>query len=132
MKFINKTDIIIISVIIIICVIFLGVYKSLNTNTPVIAEIYFDSQLVKSIDLQQGNELVFSIPGHDHVVFHLYPDGSICFEKSNCRDKICVRSGRLNMVGEYAACLPNNIIMKISRKDKRASDDADIIIGAEG
>jgi hypothetical protein len=132
MKFINKTDIIIISVIIIICVISLGVYKSLNTNTPVIAEIYFDSQLVKSIDLQQGTELVFSIPGHDHVVFHLYPDGSICFEKSNCRDKICVRSGRLNMVGEYAACLPNNIIMKISRKDKRASDDADIIIGAEG
>jgi hypothetical protein len=129
MKFAKKTDLIIISAIILVCIIFWGAYKLLYAQTPAVAQIYYKSQLIQTIDLSEGTEKYFSIPQNEHVVFHLFSDGSICFEESNCRDKICVRSGKLNMVGETAACLPNQIILKIVRKDRSSSDDIDIVIG---
>lgn len=131
MKFIKKADIIIISVLILISIGFWAGYNTLNANTDAVAEIYFKSKLIKTIDLGQGIDLVFSVRENDHVVFRLFPDGSICFMKSNCPDKLCIRSGRLNLVGETAACLPNDIILKIVRKNRKASYDPDIIIGME-
>lgn len=129
MKFVKKIDIIIISAIILVCIIFWGVYKIIYYQTPATAQIYYNSQLIESINLTEGKEKVFSIPQNMHVVFHVYPDGNICFEESDCRDKICIRSGKLNMIGETAACLPNQIILKIVRSDKSRSDDLDIVIG---
>lgn len=129
MKFAKKIDLIIISAIVLVCIIFWGVYKIIYYQTPATAQIYYKSQLIETIDLTEGIEKIFSIPQNEHVVFHLYPDGSICFEESDCRDKICIRSGKLNMIGETAACLPNQIILKIVRSDESRSDDLDIVIG---
>lgn len=129
MKFAKKIDIIIIAAIVLVCIIFWGVYKIIYYQTPATAQIYYKSQLIETIDLTKEKDHVFSIPQNKHVVFHLYPDGSICFEESDCRDKICIRSGKLNIVGETAACLPNQIILKIVRSDKSKSDDPDVVIG---
>lgn len=129
MKFIKKTDIIIISAVVFICMVSLVVYKIYNSSSSVLAQIYYRSQLVETFEIKKGTDRIFSISQNDKVVFHLYPDGSICFQESDCRDKICVRSGKLNMIGQTAACLPNQIILKIVRNDRNISDDNDIIIG---
>ena len=61
------------------------------------------------------------------MVFHLYPDGGICFEKSDCSDKICIHAGKLYTVGQSAACLPNGIIIKIVPAGEHSDNDIDIV-----
>lgn len=129
MKFMKKTDLIIISVILIISAVAYVSYHHVFNAKAAKAEIYYKSQLVQTVDLTAGEDKRFSIAQDQHVVFHVYKDGSICFEQSNCPDKICIRAGKLHTIGESAACLPNSIVMKIVAKDQRSADDLDMVVG---
>ncbi len=80
------------------------------------------------MDLGQGIEQWFSIEQNPNVIFHLFEDGSIRFEESDCPRKLCIRSGRLNNPGQFAACLPNGLVLKIvPLKDNNES--VDMVIG---
>jgi len=127
MKFFKKTDILIVLTIVLIGILSIFIYKHVNKEKPVRAEIYYKSQLVKTVDLTKGQDIHFSIPQNENVIFHLEPDGSISFEQSDCPDKICIKTGKLHTAGETAACLPNEIFLKIVPRNDRDSDDIDII-----
>ncbi len=129
MKFVKKSDIVIISAILIISAVAWVTYHYVFGNKAAKAEIYYKSQLVETVDLTAEMDKKFSIVQNKNVVFHVSKDGGICFEESNCRDKICIHAGRLHTIGESAACLPNDIVMKIVARDKRSADDPDIMIG---
>jgi hypothetical protein len=129
MKFFKKSDIVIILSIIVICIFSWVTYNLIASDKPAKAEIYYKSELVKTILLNTGVDKTFSIPQNKNVIFHLYKDGSIRFEESDCPDKICIKTGKLNIVGESAACLPNEIILKIVPQNGYKDDDIDIIIG---
>ena len=113
MKFFKKTDIIVIITLLVISATVYMTYNYLAQDKEAKAEIYLASKLMKTVVLSTGEDSSFSIPGKENVVFHLYQDGSIAFEKSDCPDQICVHSGRLHIVGQSAACLPNGLILKI-------------------
>lgn len=129
MKFVKKTDGLILLAILVLCGAGWLFYQHEYGSTAAVAEIYYESKLVETVDLSQGVDRRFSIPENRNVVFHQFSDGSICFEESNCPDKICIRAGRLRTVGQSAACLPNRIIMKIVPKNGRGADDPDLVIG---
>lgn len=129
MKFFRKADILIIGILLVFSLIFYVAYSHSVEDRPARAEIYYYSLLVETIDLDMGIDKTFSIPQNQNVIFHLYADGSICFEESDCPDHVCVNTGRLKMIGEYAACLPNGIILKIVPAGERADDDIDLVIG---
>lgn len=93
------------------------------------AEIYYNSVLVQTVDLEKGHERTFSIPQKPEVVFQVDQDGNISFIKSDCPDKICIKTGKLHLVGQSAACLPNGVVVKIVPAGERGSDEPDIIIG---
>lgn len=128
MVFFKKSDLKIILIIIIISIVTWLTYIFLFSNKPAKAEIYYYSTLVKTIDLNTGVDQVFSISQNKHVVFHLYKDGNIRFEESNCPDKVCINAGKLHMIGESSACLPNGIVLKIVPNGNRKDDDIDIIV----
>jgi hypothetical protein len=129
MKFFKKTDILIVLAIVIIGIGSWAIYNNIYSSKLAKAEIYYKSGLVKTIDLNTGVDKTFSIPQDEHVIFHLYKDGSIRFEASDCPDEICVKTGKLNRVGEVAACLPNEIILKIVPIKDRSDEDLDMIVG---
>ena len=129
MKFLKKTDIIIICVLLVLSVGGYFVYKNVFSDTKAIAQIYYESELVKSIDLSEKKDYTFRLTQNDHVLIHVHSDGSISFEESDCADKVCINSGKLNLVGESAACLPNRIVIKLVSKDKYNNNDIDIIVG---
>lgn len=118
MKFAKKTDIVLIAVIAVSALGLLFVNKYFSTEKGEYAEIYYDSVLVYKIKLSGPPKGSFSIPGKPEVVFQHNADGSIAFIKSDCPDKICIRSGRLRFTGQFAACLPNRLVLKIVSKDK--------------
>lgn len=129
MKFFKKTDIIIIIAILAISAAVWVIYHFLFADQGVKAEIYYDSELVKTVDLKEEIEKTFSIPQDEKVLFHLYEDGTIAFIESDCPDKVCIHAGRLGTAGQFAACLPNGIVMKIVPEKERSDEDMDLIIG---
>lgn len=129
MKFFKRTDILIIIGIIAVSVAAWGIYNYAFGEDRVKAEIYYYSDLVKTVGLNTGEDMTFSIPQDEHVVFHLYEDGSIAFVESDCPDKVCIHAGKLKTTGQFAACLPNGIVIKLVPEKERGENDADLVIG---
>ena len=118
MKYARNTDLIIIAIIAVLALVFWLLNKFIFAEKGAYAEIYHDSTLVYRIELSTAKAGLFSIPGKPEVVFQLYADGSIAFSESDCPDKVCIRSGRLTIAGQFAACLPNRILLKIIADDQ--------------
>lgn len=127
MRFFKKSDIIIIAVLLVLCLVFYFTYDYLSKDNHVKAEIYYFSELIDTVELNNGRETTFAIDINPNVILKIDRDGGIAFIDSDCPDKVCIKTGRLSRVGEYAACLPNGIIVKIVSAGER-DDDADIII----
>lgn len=128
MKFARKTDIIIIVILIAAGILVWALFSNAFGRSGTVAEIYYKSELVKTVDLTTGKDESFSIDGLPNVVFHQYPDGSIAFVESDCPDQVCVRTGRLHLAGQKAACLPNQVYIKIVGTDA-GKGAPDVIIG---
>ena len=128
MKFIKKKDFIIIAVILLLASIFYLIFNTQTNKGAAKAQIYYESELIMTVMLDEEEDRVFTLPQNEHVVFHLYEDGSISFEESDCPDKVCINSGRLSHIGSSAACLPNKIILKIVPVDDTEDNEMDLIV----
>jgi len=127
MKFAGKTDFIIIIALAAAALPLWAAFSNSADGPGVYAQIYYDSQLVKSVDLSAGREESFSLEQLPQVVFHLYADGGIAFIASDCPDQRCVLSGKLRRAGQMSACLPNRVYIKIVGRE--GPDIPDLIIG---
>ena len=128
MNFIKKKDFIIIAAILLVACIFYIVFNLQSDKGAAKAEIYYESELIMTVMLNENEDRTFKLPQNEHVVFHLYEDGSICFEESDCPDKVCINSGRLKHIGSSAACLPNKVILKIVPVRDTDENDVDLIV----
>ncbi len=128
MKFYKKTDLIIIAAIVAIAAAAFFIQNILADEDGVKAEIYYFSELIKEVDLEKDRGLEIVVPQNENVIIRVDEEGRIAFIASDCPDKICIKTGKLHRTGEYAACLPNGVIVKIVRKGQVSEDDADIIV----
>ncbi len=62
MRFFKRTDIIIIIGIIVVSVASWGIYNYAFAEDRVKAEIYYYSDLVKTVELNTGEDITFSVP----------------------------------------------------------------------
>lgn len=127
MKFFKKSDIIVVIFLILVSAAVLVGYNLISGDVAAKAEIYYNSKLVKAVDLTAGEEKIFSIPQEPNVVFELDKEGNIRFVSSDCPDKICVNTGKIHIVGQSAACLPNGIVVKIVPVGERRDDEIDAV-----
>ncbi|MGI6039907.1 MAG: NusG domain II-containing protein [Clostridiales bacterium] len=128
MKFFKKTDVFVIVVLVVLSLTFMLIYRSVMSDRPAVAHIYYFGNLVQVVDLKQGVEKTIEITEVPGVILQQDSDGSIRFESSDCPDKVCVNTGSLSLIGESAACLPNGVLVKIMPSGERSSDEVDIII----
>lgn len=128
MTFFKKTDLMIIALLLLFSLGGYALYQSGSSQDGLRAEIYFGSDLVETVDLEQGIDRVFSVPQDEHVIFHQFEDGTIRFEASDCPDQVCVHAGKLKASGDFAACLPNELILKIVRTDGPAEGESDLTV----
>ena len=129
MKFIKRTDLIVVALAVTACLIAFWVFKTSSAKGARKAEIYYYGKLAATVDLNEAKDRTFCIPQDNDVVFHVYQNGEIEFESSDCPDKICVKTGKLSLVGQSAACLPNGIVLKIVRIDGGNENEPDIVLG---
>ncbi len=129
MKFFRRTDIIVIISILAVSAVSWGIHQYFFAEDKGKAEIYYYSKLVETVDLSNGDERKFSIPQDENVTLQVYRDGSIAFIESDCKDRVCIHAGKLKTTGQFAACLPNGIVVKIVPHKERDEDDVDLVIG---
>ena len=110
-KLITKNDIVLIVLAGLIVVLFF-VFKSFS-QTNLVAEIYYDGEVVDTVNLGEKEEKKI-LTGENNSVVIVSRDGKIYFENSSCPDKVCVKSGELEKNGDFASCLPEKVVIKIS------------------
>lgn len=128
MMFFHKRDIwILTGVLLLSGLLFWGI-PSNSSKALVQAEIYYQNQLVKTIPLKDAEPATFSLPSVPMVTFEINEDQTIRFLSSDCADQICVHAGNLGTQGQFAACLPNEVVMKIVAVED-ASVEVDAVTG---
>lgn len=63
-----------------------------------------------------SKELELDIPGPLGLTHVHIRDGAAFVESSPCRDKICIHMGKISRNGEWVACLPNRVFLRVQGK----------------
>lgn len=118
-KLITKKDVVLI--IVIAFVILLSGFLRKGFNNNLIAQVYFDGEIIETVNLSAKEEKRIVTGKNGSTVIEA-KDGKICFLSSVCPDKICVESGELEKNGDFASCLPEKVIVKVVGKKGNLPD----------
>ena len=88
------------------------IYLILPENKGATFEIWIDGQLFSSHSLNKKSS--FNLENGVKIVCN---GASVYFEHSDCPDKVCVNTGKISLTGQWAACLPNKTVIKISGEE---------------
>ncbi|MDO5417280.1 MAG: NusG domain II-containing protein [Lachnospiraceae bacterium] len=93
-------------------------WQRLHQKPAFYAEVSVGGQVVQTLDLNMDGEYTIESPsgGTNHLVVR---DGAIWCDQATCPDKVCVHQGRQNLEGAVIVCLPNEMIVQISREENR-------------
>lgn len=118
---IKKGDII---ALVIIAGLIAASFASVRINTLVksssgrVAVIRQNNVIIRKIDLDKskGSQEI-QVDGDYHNTV-LVENGRIRFEKADCPDLVCVKTGWLDKNGQMAVCLPNKVSIKIEGSEE--------------
>lgn len=114
----NKSDLKLIIVIVLIAIIILFMIAILNDNSNKKALVYYDNNLVLTIDLTEKEKKEYSVDGYNGVVKIIVEDGKIKVDEEDSPLHLCSKQGFIEETYETIVCLPNKIVIKIvSSKD---------------
>lgn len=90
------------------------------TVAAVLAILFFAlSANGKTVVLKQNNEAVAEYPLNkdtkvtlEHNTF-IIESGEVYMSEADCKNNICVKTGKISKRGECIVCLPNRIILEI-------------------
>lgn len=110
-----KGDIILIALLCLIIVL-LFVPSFTGSDEKLTAEIYCEGGLVEAVSLSETDKKEITV---GNCVLLLEKDG-VSFIHSDCRDKLCIKRGKLKRKGDTMACVPEKVVAVI--KGEREED----------
>jgi len=113
MKFFRTSDLLLVGALLFISLVSWGVLRIFMTDASPRAEVYQGNRLVETLPLSGVEPQEYAVPGSPGVILALDGQGGIRFQESDCPDQICVHSGLLHIPGQFAACLPNSVVVRI-------------------
>lgn len=127
-KKINKYDIALIAVIVIINIImiFYGGSNVVHSNEKK-AQIYSKNELIGEYALTDDYKNEFTIGDKDagYNTIHI-ENGEIWIHDASCPDKNCINQGKISNDGEIIVCLPNQLMIKIVDENNKENEEDDI------
>lgn len=115
----KKSDILIIGFIVFVSVfiVFLFASKYNSYNEELAAVIKKDGKVVEYIEFNKVEEPFYlNLKENPNIKFLVEEDG-ISFINSTCKDKLCIKYGKLTKQGQYAVCLPEQVSVTIEPKE---------------
>lgn len=122
----NKSDIKLIIIILLIAITVLFVIAIIDKNNSKEALVYYDNNLVLTIDLNESEEKIYKVDGFNGEVKIIAGNGKIKVDEEESPLHLCSKQGFIEESYESIVCLPNKIVIKISSKKKK---DLDTILG---
>ncbi len=117
MKLFKRTDLIIILVVLLSAAA-ISIPRFLNSD-KLTAEVYVDGRLEETIDLSAVEKEYKIVPNTEPKIEITVAKSEIYFSHAECKDKLCIKSGKLTSGGETAACLPARVVISVkSNKNK--------------
>ena len=114
----NKNDLkLIVIVLFITLCVFGSLYIFRNKNSKN-ALIYYEDELIKTIDLSLKEEREYKVKGYNGEMIIKTKDNKIKVEEENSPLHLCSKQGWIENSYEVIVCLPNKIIIKIEDKEK--------------
>ena len=112
-------------ILLILLFVVIIIYFSLNffvkNKSPVKQVVIESSKNIWYYQLDKNKEL--KIEGNLGKSTIKIEDGFVFFENSPCPNKLCVQSSAITKNGEWIACLPNGVFVRIEGKDESSELD---------
>ncbi|MCM1130589.1 MAG: NusG domain II-containing protein [Roseburia sp.] len=102
-----RNDIILITSLILIAIIGLILYFTLQKKGNLSVYIYYDKELVEVVDLKKNQELVVN----DVVI--VIENETVYVKASSCKDKVCMHQGKIHSAGQTITCLPQRVFIQL-------------------
>lgn len=118
----NKSDIKLIIIILLIAITVLFVIAIIGKNNSKEALVYYDNNLVLTIDLNESEEKIYIVDGFNGEVKIIAGNGKIKVDEEESPLHLCSKQGFIEESYESIVCLPNKIVIKISSKKKKDLD----------
>lgn len=115
-KLVFRRDLILFAVIGVFIILSVLIPKIKNAGEKY-AVVTVDGETVYSERLSADNEITL-----DNGIKIKIENGEAYFLESNCKDKTCIKSGKLKNTGDVAACLPNKTVLTV--KGEKSAFDA--------
>ena len=115
-KLISHRDIILFAVIGVLILLSVLIPKIINGGEKYVT-VTIDGDTVYHDKLSVDNEITL-----DNNIKIKIENGEAYFLESDCKDKTCIKSGRLKNSGDVSACLPNKTVLSV--KGEKSSFDA--------
>jgi len=123
-KLFNKSDLILITGLLSAALLISLAWSFYNGDAVLEAHIIVNGADAEIIDIYTDS--IFSIPERPSIIFEV-KNGAIAFISSDCPDKVCVHTGFIRYGGQFAACLPSGVVLRIITRGKMGADDIDTI-----
>ncbi|EEQ60223.1 hypothetical protein CBFG_03935 [Clostridiales bacterium 1_7_47FAA] len=116
MKVLGKRDMILAAAILLIAAAVFGFNYVSHRAPAATAQISVDGKVVRTLDLSKDTELTVTGAGGgtNHLIVK---DGEIWCSEASCPDKVCVHQGKKHLSSDTIVCLPNKMIVTITRKE---------------
>ena len=111
----NKDDLKLVSILLIIVSIFLIGFKLIEKKENKKAIVYYENKEVLIIDLNENEDYV--VDGFNGEVNIVVKDGKIKVDEEKSPLHLCSKQGYISSTYETIVCLPNKITIKIEAND---------------
>lgn len=122
-KLARRSDLLLIMIVFLMALAFI-LPRYFGAEDKLVASIYVDGELNQSIDLSSVDE-AYTISVNNTVIE--VDINEIRFRSSDCKDRLCVNTGKLTRDGSVAACLPNRVLITVTDGEKGNSNGLDAI-----
>lgn len=120
----NKQDLYLILIIITICIVLYLIFNYVIKNEANKAYVYYDNDLILTIDLNVDEEREYSVDGYNGKVVIQTKKGQIRVKEEESPLHLCSKQGWVSSSVEPIICLPNKIMIKIESTD----DEVDAVV----
>ena len=118
----QKGDLLAMALIAMLAVLVAIAFLPKDSSQPVMAEVYRDGALIKTLDLSEDATFVVSGNYTNTVTV---AKGSVAITSSDCPGEDCVHSAPIQSTGRSIVCLPNGVEVRVVN----GQSDVDFVVG---
>lgn len=118
----NKNDIVLIICTVFIALILWLFLNNVNQNKATKAYVYYDSKLVKTINLTNNKLVKYEVDGYNGKIIIESKLNQIRVKEEISPQHLCSKQSWVSNTIETIVCLPNKVIIKLASSKKSQID----------